>query len=245
MAFQTARGSHASQRPDPAALSLRDGTVTRVAQQAKDPDRVSVFVDEAFAFGLSVDLAIEAGLRKGLVLSVAEQRALLVRQEGFGAKAAALNYVSANARTVEEVRRNLTAKGFAEPVVEDAVAGLVAAGLLDDDAYAAAYARSRFTASGHGPARIRQDLFRRGVARATIDAALAGLAEDEDLDARARTDAEAKWRGLASEPDRRKRVRKTMEFLVRRGHGFDTARAAAEAAARADPDDGDGERWEE
>ena len=241
MAFQTAR----RERPDPAALSLRDGTVTRVVQQAKDPDRVSVFVDGEFAFGVAVDLAIDAGLRKGLRLTVAEQRALLVRQEGFGAKAAALNYVSASARTVEEVRRNLTQKGFAEPVVDDAVDGLLAAGLLDDAAYAVAYARSRFTASGYGPQRIRQDLMRRGVARASIDAALDGLEETEDVGARARTDAEAKWRALASEPDRRKRVKKTRDFLVRRGHGFDTARAAAEAAAAAEPGDGDAETWEE
>ena len=243
MAFQT----KPRERPDPAALDLQDGTVTRLAQQAKDPERVSVYIDERFAFGLAVDLVYEARLKKGLVLPADEQRRLLVRQESFGAKAAALNYVSSASRTTEEVRRNLAGKGFAESVVEDAVAGLLAAGLLDDVAYAEAYAKSRFTARGYGPTRIRQDLMRRGVARAAIDAALDGLVETEDLDSRAREDADTKWRQLSSEPDRRKRIRKTMDFLIRRGHGFDTARSAAEAAAAADPDDGsdDAERWEE
>ena len=242
MAFQTQR----RERPDPAALALADGTVTRVAQQAKDPDRASVYIDDAFAFGLAVDLVIAAGLRRGVVLTAGEQRDLLVRQESFGAKSAALGYVSGQARTTEEVRRNLTQKGFAESVVEDAVEGLAAAGLLDDAAYAEAYARSRFSARGHGPARIRQDLQRRGVARAAIDAALDTLVETEDLAERATDDAAAKWRSLASEPDRRKRTRKTMDFLVRRGHSFDIARAAAEAAAAADPPDADAdEAWED
>ena len=241
MAFQTQR----TERPDPADLDLTSGTVTRVAQQAKDPDRVSVFVDERFAFGLAVGLAVEAGLRKGLELTADEQRALLVRQEAFGAKAAALGYVADRARTTTEVRQSLERRGFAEPVIEDALAGLEASGLLDDAAYATAYARSRFTGPGYGPARIRQDLIRRGVDRAAIDAALAELAEAEDVGARAHGDAETKWRALASEPDRRKRIRKTMEFLVRRGHSFDDARSAAEAASAADPDDGDDARWEE
>ena len=235
MAFQTQR----RERPDPAALDLADGTVTRVQQQAKDPDRASVYIDDAFAFGLAVDLVIAAGLRKGVELTAAEQRALLVRQEAYGAKAAALNFVSAQSRTSEEVRRNLTQKGFAETVVDDAVQALADAGLLNDAEYAEAYARSRFQNSGHGPQRIRQDLLRRGVSRAAIDAALEALVETEDLAERATDDAAAKWRSLASESDRRKRTRKTMDFLIRRGHSFDVARSAAEAAAEADPPDPD------
>ena len=242
MAFQTPR----RERPDPDALDLSDGTVTRLVQQTKDPERASVYIDDAFAFGLAVDLVVAAGLKKGLVLTAAEQRELLVRQEGYGAKAAALAYVSAQARTSEEVRRNLAQKGFAESVTDDAVAALADAGLLDDAAYAEAYARSRFAGPGHGPTRIRQDLQRRGVPRAAIDAALEALVEAEDLAERATDDAAAKWRSLASEPDRRKRLRKTMDFLVRRGHSFDVARTAAEAAAADDPEDADeAEVWDD
>ena len=235
MAFQTAR----RERPDPATMSLADGTVTRVAQQAKDPDRASIYIDDAFAFGLAIDLVIVAGLRRGVALTADEQRELLVRQESYGAKAAALGYVSDQARTAEEVRRNLAGKGFPPSIVDDAVAGLADAGLLDDAAYAVAFARSRFAGRGYGPQRIRQDLMRRGVDRPAIDAALDALAETEDLAERATDDAATRWRSLASEPDRRKRLRKTMDFLVRRGHSFDIARTAAEAAAAGDTDDGD------
>lgn len=242
MAFQTSR----TERPDPNDLDLASGTVTRVAQQAKDLDRVSVFIDDDFAFGIALDLAIEAGLKKGMTLTAEAQRALLVRQEAFAVKAAGLRYVAAQTRTSDEVRRTLTRKGFAEALVDDAVAGLADAGLLDDDAYALAYARSRFSGRGHGPSRIRQDLMRRGVARASIDAAIEALTESEDLGARAREDAATKWRSLASEPDRRKRLKKTMDFLIRRGHAYDAARSAAEAAAEADPhEDAEDDGWQD
>ena len=236
MPFPSAR----RERPDPASLDLKDGTVTRVVQQTGDPDRVSVFLDDAFAFGLSLALAVEAGLKKGLVLTADRQRAMLAEQEGHAAKAAALASVAARARTAGELRRMLSDKGFGADVVEDTVAALEQLGLVDDAAYAAAYARGRFAGRGHGPSRIRQDLAQRGVSKEHIEAALAELAEAEDVAGRARSDAATRWAALASEPDPRKRRKKTLDFLLRRGHSFDDARTAVDAVA-----DGDDEAWEE
>lgn len=235
MAFQNQK----RERPDPAEMDLADGTVTRVAQQKKDLDRASVFIDDRFAFGLAVDLVIEAGLRKGVVLTAEEQRALLVRQESFAARASALSGLTRRARTAEEVRRSLLQKGFAESVVDDTVDDLERLGVVDDEAYARAFVRGRFEGRGYGPARLRQDLQRKGVDRSTIDAALADLVEAEDLGDEARQQAERKWRTLRSEEDVRKRKKKTMDFLVRRGFGFDTAREAVDAVA-AGEDDEDG-----
>ena len=231
--------SEKKERRDPADLDLADGTVTRLAQQKKDLDRVSVFIDDAFAFGLAVDLVIEAGLHKGQALSADQQRALLVRQEVFAAKASALAGLANRARTAQELRDSLSRKGFAEDIVEDTVADLERLGLVDDAAYARAFVRGRFSGRGYGPARLRQDLMRKGVARATIDGALAELTEAEDLGEAARDQAARKWRALASEDDPRKRKKKTMDYLVRRGFGFDQARAAVDAVA-----DGEEESWD-
>ena len=232
MAFQTQKRD----RPDPADLDLKDGTVTRVAQQKKDPERASVFIDDAFAFGLAVDLVVEAGLRKGVALTAEQQRDLLTRQETYAAKSSALAGLSHRAQTAHEVRQSLLKKGFTEAVAEDTVADLERLGLVDDEAYARAFVRGRFAGRGYGPARLRQDLMRKGVERATIDAALDELEEAEDLGAEAHEQAEKKWRALASEADLRKRKKKTMDYLVRRGFGFDIAREAVDALASEEPD---------
>ena len=241
MAFDTRR----QERPDPADLDLADGTVTRVAQQKKDLDRASIFIDDAFAFGLAVDLVIEAGLRKGVVLTADQQRALLVRQEAFAAKASALRGLSQRARTAKEVRDSLARKGFADDIVEDTVAGLERLGMIDDAAFATAFVRSRFEGRGYGPARLRQDLQRKGVSRSAIEAALAELEEAEDLGDEARQQAAKKWASLASEADVRKRKKKTMDYLVRRGFGFGDARDAVDAAAEADPPEPEDEPFDD
>ncbi len=238
MAFQTQR----RERPDPADLDLQDGTITRLAQQKKDLDRVSVFLDDTFAFGLAVDLVVEAGLKKGRALTASEQRALLVRQESFSAKSSALSGISHRARTSDEVRRSLLQKGYAETIVEDTVADLERMGVVDDAAYARAFVQGRFASRGYGPARLRQDLMRKGVARTVIDDALAELVEAEDVGDEARQQAEKKWRTLSADEDLRKRKKKTMDFLVRRGFGFDVAREAVDRLAESEG--GDEAPWE-
>ena len=229
--------SQKKERTDPADLDLTGGTVTRLAQQKKDLDRVSVFVDESFAFGLAVDLVIEAGLHKGQALSAEQQRALLVRQETYAAKASALAGLASKARTTREVRDALARKGFADDVIEDTVADVVRLGLVDDAAYARAFVRGRFSGRGYGPARLRQDLMRKGVGRDAIEAALAELSESEDLGDAARDQAARKWRTLSSEDDLRKRKKKTMDYLVRRGFSFGRAREAVDAVSAEDEEE--------
>ncbi|MGB3544026.1 regulatory protein RecX [Rubrivirga sp.] len=236
MAFNTQK----RERVDPADLDLADGTITRIAQQKKDLERASVYIDDAFAFGLAIELVIGAGLKKGVAITAERQRELLTRQETFSAKSSALAGLSNRARTSDEVRKALVRKGFAETVVEDTVAGLEDAGLVDDESYARAFVKSRFDGRGYGPARLRQDLQRKGVARSVIDAALEELTETEDLEGEAREQAAKKWRSLSSEEDVRKRKKKTLDFLVRRGFGFDTARSVVDAASQEDD-----ELWEE
>ncbi len=207
--------------------SLRSGTITRLAQQKRDADRVSVFIDGTFAFGLAIDLAM--GLRKGQALTVEEQQALLDDEERLKAKAAALDYIAYQARTEQEVRQKLARKGFAEPVAEEAVARMRELGYLDDADYARAYARGRLNGRGHGPQRIRADLLRRGVARPTIDAALDDLVEEDDLRETALRHGRKRWQRLQREEDPYKRRKKLSDFLMRRGYDYDLIREVVEA----------------
>ena len=207
---------------------LRPGTVTRLARQKHDAERVSVFIDGAFAFGLALDLAVQAGLRKGRTLSVEEQQALLDDEERLKARAVALDYIAYQARTEHEVRLKLQRKGFPEPVADEAVARMRELGYLDDADYARAYARGRLGGRGHGPHRIRADLLRRGVARLTIDAVLDDLVAPDDLRETALRHGRKRWRRLQREDDPYKRRKKLADFLQRRGYDFDLIREVAE-----------------
>jgi len=207
---------------DPA--ELRDGTITRVEAQKKDHERVSVFIDGEFAFGLALDVALRAGLRKGMELSVSDQEELLAQETAVRARQAALDLIAHRARTEGEVVRALARKGFPEDAAAAAVARMRELGYLDDVAYTSAFVRGRAASRGHGPSRLRADLLRRGVAPAVIDAALNELLDGDDLLEAATHHARKRWARLASEDDPMKRRKKLTDFLARRGYDFDTIR---------------------
>ena len=211
---------HDKQRERP----LQSGTVTRLLAQKKNPNRVSVFIDEAFAFGVHVDLVVEFELHKGLALDVETQQQMVVADRIRAAREVALVYLGYRARTAHEVQQKLVQSGFEAAVAEDTVVRLHELGYLDDEAYARNYVEARFRNRGYGPGRLRRDLRRRGVAAGLIDTVLDEMMVQEDLLAAARGHAEKRWPRLAAEADPYKRRKKLSDYLVRRGFSFDVVR---------------------
>lgn len=219
--------------PEPPVL--QEGTITKLQVQHRNPERVSVYLGDAFAFGLHQDLLLAFGLHRGRVLTVAEQEKMLAADAVLVAKARALHYLSHRPRTQQEIRRKLQEKGTPPEAIEPVLARLEELGYLDDAAFARQYVAARFRNRGYGPQRLRRDLWQKGVAPALIDVALAEMLDEDETYAKALAQAEKRWPRLAREADPRKRRKKLSDFLLRRGFSFDTIRRVLDAlAARAE-----------
>lgn len=128
--------------------------------------------------------------------------------------------------TVDELRRKLVAAEFHEAEVEHGIARCTEAGLLDDRRYATAFVESRVR-RGHGAARIRQDLSRRGVDRALVTELLDEQDEDGALDAAALEAARRRFARVdLDEPAARA---KALRWLLSRGYGSGQATDALRA----------------
>ena len=86
--------------------------------------------------------------------------------------AAALGHLTRRARTIAGMRSFLKAKGHSEPEVNRVVSRLIEMGYLNDRDYAERYVAT-CRAKPRGRLRITSELLARGVARGTIDSALA------------------------------------------------------------------------
>lgn len=219
---------------------LKAGTVSAVQVQRRDAERVSVFIDGEFAFGLALDVAIRHGLRKGMALSVPQQEALLADEGAARARQAALDLIAHRPRTETEVRRALARKGHAEHHAAAAVDRMRELRYLDDEAYARTFVTERSASRGHGPARLRADLLRKGVPPPIIDRAIASGVDAEALREAALEVARRRWARLAKEPDPQKRRKRLSDFLARRGYDFDLIREISvlldgETAASGEP----------
>ena len=200
------------------------GTITRLESQVHNDDRVSVYLDGEFAFGIHEDLVVKHSLQVGVTLTPEGVRELERDEQYVDAKQAALDYLAYKPRTEEEVRRKLRQEDVPSPVIEDVIARLYELEYLDDEAYAHDYAHNRFSSKKYGPVRIRRELTERGVDRHLAEAAVNELFADEDATAAAWTHAEKRWPRLAGEDDPRRRRQKMYRYLRRRGFTSNTIR---------------------
>ncbi len=77
----------------------------------------------------------------------------------------------------QELQRKLLARGYTPETIEEALAGLKAAGIQNDTRFAEAYIRNR-VANGCGPVRITRELYERGISRELVTQVLAALEMD-------------------------------------------------------------------
>lgn len=206
--------------------SAKPGTVTKVVPQVKRKDRVSVFIDGRFAFGVSRTVAESHGLR----VDVRLDREILLRidrdEEVEAAKRLAVNYISHRMRSESEVRRRLSKNGTSNEGIEDVVTYLKGLGYLDDAAFAGAFARDGTLNKKWGPHRIASGLRKAGVGdRHVSDAMTQARQSIEDGDLLTKL-ARKRWQQLERVSDVQRRKKRVFDYLARRGFDFDDVRRA-------------------
>lgn len=135
----------------------------------------------------------------------------------------AFRSLAARAHTEKELVDKLARAGYSDEAIASVMETLTRYKLIDDAAFAESWVNAR-AKRGMGPYRLMQELRRKGVSREDSDSAIAALDEEESLTAAADF---ARRRLKDGSPDDRRR---TMQALLRRGYGYETARSALERA---------------
>lgn len=213
------------------------GTITALVVQKRNKQRVNVYLDGDFSFGLPLTEA--ARLRKGQYLSDEEIEALKARDDAESAYERALKFLSYRPRSSDEVRRNLREHGAPTWAIDEALERLERAGLVNDGEFARFWIENRQQFKPRSPQALRYELRSKGVADRVIDEALAGL----DAEALAYDAARGYLRRLRSADSDGFR-RKLGNFLTRQGFAYPLVRdivesLLAEREATQEPEDVD------
>jgi regulatory protein len=172
-------------------------------------------------------LADHGATRTGVALSSTALQQLTVEHSITELVDRGLGYLARGRRTRRELETRFRQKAAEPKHIVVALERLKALGVLSDEAVAEAEAASRLR-RGEAPARVRQQLRRKGVAGPVVTDALASAIRQDDFDERAAcyTVAEKRARTLrAQEPAVARR--KLLGFLLRRGYNGTIARAVA------------------
>ena len=133
----------------------------------------------------------------------------------------ALWLLGRQAYTTGQLKDKLGRKGATEETVTKVLDKLLELKLVDDALYAEAFVRSR--SRSKGAIRLRQELFRKGVAEPLVDKAVGELGEDAQLTSALALAQKNLWR-WKGEP--RERYAKAYAFLARRGFPVEVVREA-------------------
>jgi len=208
--------------------------VTAVVAQKRNTSRCSVFLNDAFAFGCSVDVAERFALRKGKELSKQEVEALQAEEHQLALKQAAYTYIAYKPRTARQVRDKLVHKGYTPEAAAVAVEFLQDLGYLDDADYARRFARDYLHRKAASTAKLRQELAKRGIGKTVIEQTCLELFAEQDAHElnlqQARQAVQKKLRSAAkmkassaATPEKRRQL--LVAYLQRQGFSWEIIRA--------------------
>ena len=198
------------------------GTITRIAPQ-RDAGRVSIYLDGRFIFGLNATISEEHGLRVGQSLSAADVTVLREREELNRAVDKALAFLTSRPRSIREVRDRLKEKEIPPDTIDAVVTRLEGWGYIGDEGFARYWIENRGANQPRGKRLLRQELWRKGVERGTVDQVLDEMEVDEAGGALAL--ARKRFNQLSGYDEQTQR-RRLAAFLQRRGYDWPTVKGA-------------------
>jgi regulatory protein len=198
-------------------------TVTELTFQKKNTDRINVFLDGEFAFGLSA--FVGAGLRVGQQLTEAEIESLKQSELQEKAKQNAFKLVGLRPRSEYEIRTHLRRKAYTEAVIDSVIERLIDLEFLNDYDFAKYWVEQRETFRPRSRFALSQELRQKGIDREIIEAVL----EDVDESNAARRAAEAKTSSWSALPEQDFKE-KMAGFLRRRGFSYEIINETIDAA---------------
>ena len=192
--------------------------ITSLKVQKKNPNRVSIYLDEEFAFGVSRIVA--AWLHVGQELSEEKIAEIKDQETKEAALQRALLLLSHRPHSEAEIRQKMKKGGFDPEVITKVLDRLRETGLVHDGNFALEWVENRSTLKPRSRRMLAYELRQKGVAEEVIDQALETTGEDEDLAFQAAT----RYAHRLAGKEWQEYYHRLMSFLSRRGFSYETAK---------------------
>jgi regulatory protein len=187
--------------------------ITALEVQKKNPNRVNIYLDGEFAFGLARIVAV--WLRTGQELTEEKIEQLQAEDARERAFQQALLFLSYRARSESEIRQNLRKHEIPEPIIEQTLERLRQDGLANDHQFARAWVENRTTFRPRSRRLMAMELRQKGLSPEAVSSAVERV-DDEALAYEAAQKRAPRFKGLEWNEFRKK----LSDFLARRGFSY-------------------------
>ena len=202
--------------------------LAKLEPSSRVEERWLVWLEDGTLLRIGEADVVSFSLYAGMELDETQLDGLRMAQEQAKLKQKALSLLSARPMSQRELERKLSAnprkKGMPEEgeeqreqrrdMAQQVAQRMAQVGLVNDREYASTVVR-HYSRKGYGPAKIRDELYRRGVPREYWDEA---MEERDQGDDKLRALVEKKLRGAVPT---REELKKVSAYLARRGFGWE------------------------
>jgi regulatory protein len=196
---------------------MKSGRITRLSPQQKNKERVNVYLDDHFAFGLATIVA--ARLKVGQALTEGDAARLRALDEGEEAYNKTIRYLGYRPRSRAEIERYLKDKKVSEEMRATVLDRLARGELVNDGEFARFWVENREQFAPRGKRALRAELWQKGLSDEDVQTALENVDEG-----RSAYEAAQKRAARMTSLGREIFIRRLSGFLQRRGFGYDVVK---------------------
>ncbi|MDW5300051.1 MAG: RecX family transcriptional regulator [Sedimentibacter sp.] len=196
--------------------------ITKIEYQKKNKDRVSIYLDDNYAFGIDLNIMIKYSLAKNMELEDDFINEILKSDEEMNAYNYAISVLSRNSKSEKQLMQKIKDKGYEEQFIENVIVKLKQQKYIDDEAYSEAFINNKINISKDGKRKIKEALYNKGIDKQIIDEKLQEITDDDEIE-RACLLGAKKLRTIKEE-DIRKRRMKLANYLISKGFEYSTVK---------------------
>ena len=193
--------------------------ITAIKAQAKNPERVSIFVDNTYSFSLTLDQLLQEKLKKGEELDAPAIKRLKKLSDDGKLKQRALDWLLTRSHSTRELRDYLYRKKIDQELIEQWVEEFTAKGYLDDERFARWFAENRRRKNKSDRA-ITAELYGKGISPVTIKDVVTNLEGESSANSDSEKEALIKLVNKLSTRPRYSDRQKLMQHLVSKGFSY-------------------------
>jgi len=187
--------------------------ITALVVQKRNPNRVNIYLDGEYAFGLARIVA--AWLRVGSELDEEKIKQMQVEEARERALQQALLFLSYRPRSESEIRQNLRKHEYPDEVIDLTLERLRQDGLANDNEFGRAWVENRSTFRPRSRRMMAMELRQKGLDQESVSSAVENV-DDEALAYEAAQKRAPRFKDLEWIEFRKK----LSEFLARRGFSY-------------------------
>lgn len=209
--------------------------ITKIEYQKNNKNRVNIYIDDNFAFGLDLNIMIKYSLAKNMEIEEEFINDILKAEEEINVYNYAVSILSRSAKSEKELRMKLQDKGYENQFIDNAIIKLKQQRYLDDERYSEMFINDKINFSKYGKRRIQEGLYIKGVDKEIISEKISQLSEEDEFE-RAMLLGAKKIKSIKDEDTHKKGV-KLSNFLIGKGFEYSVVRKVVSRLIKGDMDE--------